>query len=230
MTVPEPSPPTATPSDDPRDYLAPGSYVDSDHPEIVAWARAHAGEGTALERAVRLFYAVRDGWRYDPYSMTLVPEDYKASRVLGRRKAFCVPKAVLLTAVVRAVGIPARLGFADVKNHLTSDKLREVMGTDVFAFHGYADVWLEGAWHKATPAFNRELCEHFHVRPLEWDGRSDALFHELSTDGRRHMEYLRDRGRHFDLPFDAMLAAFGEVYSFHKEAVPAIRDEQFHGA
>ena len=82
-------------------------------------------------------------------------------------------------------GIPARLGFADVRNHLASEKLLARLGTDLFVFHGFTEFWLAGRWVKATPAFNIELCERFGVRPLEFDGRSDALFHEYSADGPR---------------------------------------------
>jgi transglutaminase-like putative cysteine protease len=225
----QPGPDGAAPSDDPAAYLAPGVYVDSDHPDVIAWAERAIGDAQGdRDKAVRLFYAVRDGFRYDPYSFTFDPRDYKASSVVKRRRAFCVPKAVMLVAAARAVGVPARLGFADVKNHLTSPKLRRAMGTDVFAFHGYAELYLEGKWVKATPAFNLELCDHFHVHPLDFDGRSDALFHELSADGKRHMEYIRDRGRFGDLPFDALIRAFEEVYSLAKVQA-AGRDEDFPG-
>ncbi len=201
--------------EDPAQCLLPGEFVDSAHPAVTAWAEAAvAGAADARARAVALYYAVRDGWRYDPYTMSFAPEDYRASVIVTRKRAFCVPKAVLLAAGARAAGIPARLGFADVKNHLASEKLRQAMGTDVFAFHGYVELWLDERWVKATPAFNRSLCEHFGVLPLEFDGTADALFHPFSADGRRHMEYVHDRGRYFDLPYDAMLAAFEEVYSF----------------
>ena len=229
MTTPLELDPGEARSDDPEAYLLPGEYVDSDHPDVIAWAQRAIGETRGdLDKAVRLFYAVRDGFRYDPYAFTFDPEDYKASRVVKRRRAFCVPKAVLLVAAARAVGVPARLGFADVRNHLTSDKLRRAMGTDVFAFHGYAELYLEGQWVKATPAFNLELCDHFNVHPLEFDGRKDALFHEFSADGSRHMEYVRDRGRFADLPYDTLIRAFEEVYSFAR--VSAVEhDEDFAG-
>jgi transglutaminase-like putative cysteine protease len=221
--------PGTSPTDDPQAYLAPGEYVDSDHPDVIAFAERAIGDAESdLDKAVRLFYAVRDGFRYDPYAFTFDPEDYKASRVVKQKRAFCVPKAVMLVAAARAVGVPARLGFADVKNHLTSEKLRQAMGTDVFAFHGYAELHLEGQWVKATPAFNLELCDHFNVHPLEFDGRGDALFHEYSADGQRHMEYIRDRGRFADLPYDSLIHAFEEVYSFAKVQA-AGRDEDFQG-
>ncbi len=200
--------------DDLARWLAPGRFVECDAPSVVAFAaRATAGAVDPVERAVRLFYAVRDGIRYDPYGASDRAEDYRASAIVGRPTGFCIPKAILLTAVARAAGIPARLGFADVRNHFQSEKLRARMGTDLFVFHGYAELWLEGRWLKATPAFNVELCERFGVPPLEFDGRSDALFQPYDAAGRRSMEYVRERGTFDDLPFDEMVAAFREHYA-----------------
>ena len=204
-------------TDSPRpETLAPTWYLDSDHPGVVDFAREAAGDASSpVERAVRLFYAVRDGTRYDPYTFRLVKDDYRASAVLGIDATFCVPKAVLLAAAARAVGIPSRLGFADVRNHLASDKLLELLGTDLFAFHGYTLLKLGGRWLKATPAFNKGLCDRFGVLPLEFDGRSDALFHPFDASGRQHMEYVRDRGEFDDFPYDYMLQVLAEVYGAH---------------
>ena len=210
-------------------WLRPTALLDSDHPSVRGFAEQAAGPGgSPLERAVRLYYAVRDGLRYDPYSVSADPDAYRASRVARAPAGFCVPKAVLLAAAARAVGIPARLGFADVRNHLTSEKLRARMGTDLFVFHGYVELRLGESWRKVTPAFNRELCARFGVLPLEFDGTADAMLHPFDAEGRRHMEYVRDRGTFADLPFDEMLRVFREVYR-SAEAIPAERDDAFHG-
>ncbi len=194
-------------------FLVPTWFVDCDHPAVAEHAAAVvAGTTTDTERAVRLFYAVRDEVRYDPYLIGDDPSTYRASAVLARRRAYCIPKAVLLTALARAVGLPARLGFADVRNHLASPKLLALLGTDVFAFHGFVELWLSGRWVKATPAFNIELCERFGVRPLEFDGIHDSLFHQFSMDGHRHMEYVRDRGSFADLPLGSILQTFADLY------------------
>lgn len=194
-------------------YLAPGPTVESTHPAVVAFAHAHAtSETDAVETAVTLYYAVRDGIRYDPYSAVLTTDGLRASGVLAAGRAWCVPKAVLLAAACRAVGIPARLGFADVRNHLSTARLREQMQTEVFYWHGYTSLHLDGRWVKATPAFNVELCAKFGLLPLEFDGRSDSLYHPFDRAGKRHMEYLRARGEHAEVPLDAMLATFREKY------------------
>jgi transglutaminase-like putative cysteine protease len=192
--------------------LAPGRFVDSDHPAIVAFARAHADEEDTRLRAVALYYAVRDEIRYDPYRIDLSEDGLKASRSLTLGYGFCITKAALLAAVARAAGIPARLGFADVKNHLTSARLRATMQTDVFVFHGYTEMFLDGRWVKATPAFNRSLCEKAGILPLEFDGQKDSVFHPFDASGRRHMEYVRTRGSFSDVPRAEILAAFAEVY------------------
>ena len=189
---------TSLTADDPVDDAdtSPATFVDADHPDVVAWAReVTAGRETDRERAVALFLAVRDGWRYDPYGTSRSAADYTASAILRTTSNWCVPKSVLLAAGLRAVGIPSRLGFADVRNHLTSEKLTAHMGTDLFAYHGYVAVFLDDEWHKVSSAFNVELCQRFGTKVLEWDGHGDALMHPYDESGRRHMEYVRDRGR-----------------------------------
>ena len=193
-------------------YLRPGDLVDSGHPEIVAHAGRVAGAGSDREKALRLYYAVRDGLRYDPYNTPMRREAYRASTTLAAGHGYCVNKAGLMAALCRASGIAARVGYADVRNHMTTKRLAELMGSDVFYYHGYTDVWLDGRWVKATPAFNRELTERFGLRPLDWDGISDSIYHPFDLSGRRHMEYLAYRGVFADIPFDEIRDAFRHYY------------------
>lgn len=210
-------------------YLGPGEFVDSDSSEVVAFAqRASGGTADPVRAAVRLFTAVRDEIWYDPYAVSPDPRTHTASVVAGTGRAYCIPKAVLLAAAARATGIPARLGFADVRNHLQTPALRERMrGSELFVFHGYAELWLRGRWIKATPAFNTELCRRFGVGPQEFDGEHDALLHQYSADGSRHMEYVRDRGVFGDLPFGEIMAAFREHYGSALMDEAALPDDQF---
>lgn len=194
-------------------YLHPGVFIDSDHPDVMEFSRRFAGEvEDEREKAVALFYAVRDEFRYDPYHIDLNAPAMKASALLARGYGFCISKAVLMAAACRVQGIPTRLGFADVRNHLTTPRLRRSMGTDVFVYHGYAELLIKGAWVKATPAFNRALCERFGVAPLEFDGVQDSVFQPFDGQGKQYMEYLRDRGRHADLPLADLRRAFEEAY------------------
>lgn len=189
-------------------------FLDVDHAAVRTFAADAVGDArTIREKAQRLFTAVRDQIWYDPYSVSEDPAHYRASFVLEAGRAYCVPKAVLLTAACRAAGIPARLGFADVRNHLQTDTLRELMnGSDLFVYHGYSSILIDDRWLKATPAFNAELCSRFRVPPVEFDGTDDALMHAFTADGTRHMEYVRDRGVHDDLPLPAILAELRRSY------------------
>jgi len=194
--------------------LAPTPTIDSDHPAVEAYARERAGgAGDAVKAAVRLFYAVRDDLRYDPYGVGIDADSMRASRALAARRGWCVSKAALLVACCRSLGIPARMGFADVRNHLSTARMRETMRTDVFYWHGYASIRLGERWLKATPAFNRELCEKFGLLPLEWDGLGDSLYHPFDREGRRHMEYLRDHGEFADIPLERLRETWLREYA-----------------
>ena len=72
-------------------------------------APAAGGRADARERAIALYYAVRDGVTYTPYCDFRSPDTYRASAVLAKGAGFCVGKAALLAAVARAEDIPARL-------------------------------------------------------------------------------------------------------------------------
>lgn len=200
---------TTKPSDP---TLAPTALIDSDHPAVIAFAREHARGASERERAVALYLAVRDGFRYDPYRIDLRPEGMRASSVLATGHGWCVTKSALLAAACRAAGIGARVGYADVRNHLSTERMRQVMKTDVFYWHGYTDVRVDGRWWKATPAFNIELTERFGLLPLEWDGASDSIYHPFDKSGQRHMEYLHQRGSFDEMPLAQIVADFAVHY------------------
>jgi transglutaminase-like putative cysteine protease len=194
-------------------YLNPAKFIDSDAANVRELARAAAsGTHDEVGRAIALYEAVRERVIYDPYVDVANPACYRASEVLAAGRGYCVGKASLLAAVARAAGVPARVGYADVRNHMTSPRLYEALGTDIFHWHSYADLYVDGRWVKATPAFNASLCHRLGVHVLEFDGRSDSLFQQFDRSGRRHMEYLLDRGVYEDVPFEAILAAFRVHY------------------
>jgi transglutaminase-like putative cysteine protease len=195
-----------------RKALLKTAFFDYDHPAVEKFVSDHAGEGSPREQVVKLYYAVRDGIRYDPYTFTGGPETMKASFCLIQNAAYCVPKAVLLGAAARAIGIPSRLGLADVRNHLASPRLLEWLRTDVFTMHGYVEMLIEGKWVKATPAFNKELCEKFGVPPLEFNGVEDSLFQRFGEGGREYMEYIRDYRSFDDVPADFIVDRVRKTY------------------
>jgi transglutaminase-like putative cysteine protease len=194
-------------------YLAAGEFIDSGDAGVRAFAeKAAAGAGDEVTRAVRLYNAVRDEVLYDPYYAGEEPSYFRASDCLRAKRGFCIPKAALLAAAARAVGIPARVGYADVRNHLATKRLIELIGSDVFLWHSYTELFLGERWVKATPAFNLSLCKRFGVRPLEFNGRDDSLFHEYADGGRRHMEYVQDRGCYPDVPYEMIVGEFRKLY------------------
>jgi transglutaminase-like putative cysteine protease len=196
-----------------RDLLTSTYFLDFEHPRVAAFARDSAASGRDdVERASLLFRAVRDAVRYDPYEPDVSRGALTASATLERGAAFCVPKAILLAATLRAVGIPSRLGFADVTNHLATPRLLEALGTSVFAFHGFVEIHVGGRVLKATPAFNASLCAKFGVAPLEFDGTQDAMLQPFDSEGRAFLEYLRDRGMYDDFPYDEMIRVWRETY------------------
>jgi len=197
---------------DPR-YLTPTDIIDSDHPDITAHAEKFIdGSNDPVDKAVKLYYAVRDGIWYDPYYPFYLPEHYRASNVLKSGRGYCVCKASLLCALGRACQIPSRVGFADVKNHLATRQLLEFLGSDLFVYHGYVEFFLEHKWVKATPAFNKELCAKHQVAPLEFNGREDSIFHPFNLEHQQFMEYTADHGVFADIPLDKILAAWKTTY------------------
>jgi len=183
--------------------LAATRFIDKDDPFVSAFAARHAGTGTDRTKAVNLYYAVRDAVAYDMRTFGLDEEQYVASNVLQTPSAFCVPKAVALAAVARAAGIPSKVGFANVRNHLTSPRLAALMDDDTFYWHAYTSLFIDGKWVKATPAFDIGLCERHGVRPLEFDGREDSIFHPYDGEGRLYMEYVAFIGEFADMPYEA---------------------------
>jgi transglutaminase-like putative cysteine protease len=194
-------------------YLRPTSILDSDHPAVVEFATANQGATTdSVERAVQLYLAVRDGIRYDPYAPFYRPEHYRASYVLERGRSFCIPKAALLCASGRVCGIPSRVGFGTVRNHLATKQLIDYMGSNLFVYHGFTEFFLEGKWVKATPAFNRELCTRHQVPALEFNGREDSLFHPYNLHNQKYMDYVEYHGSYDDIPVAVILEAWKHAY------------------
>jgi transglutaminase-like putative cysteine protease len=195
-------------------YLAPTAIIDSDNDAITEYAANAVSDASNdhIEKAVKLYYAVRDGIWYNPYLPFYRPEHYRASNVLKTGRAFCIGKATLLCALGRACGIPSRVGFADVRNHLATKQLLEFLGSDLFTYHGFTEFYLNGKWLKATPAFNIQLCKKHKVIPLEFDGREDSIFHPFNLEEKQFMEYVADHGTYADIPVEKIVAAWREVY------------------
>ena len=199
--------------EDNEKYLNPTPIIDSDHKSVRDYAMETIhGSKEPVEKAVKLYYAVRDNILYDPYSPFYLPEHYRASYVLKRGRSFCVPKASLLCALGRACGIPSRIGLADVRNHLATKQLIDFLGSNLFVYHGFVEFYLEGKWAKATPAFNSSLCRKHKVPPLEFNGREDSLFQPYNLENQKFMEYLKFYGIYADIPVSQIVDAWENAY------------------
>ncbi len=217
---------TLSMSEDLEKYLKPAKYIDSDNAEVIAYTQKHKGSSTdPVSQAVSLYYAIRDEFLYDPFHVDLSEGELKASAVLKRGSGFCVEKASLLAACARAVGIPGRIGLADVRNHVGAEKLQKMLRSDVFACHGFTELYLNGRWVKATPAFNKSLCDKLGVAALEFNGKEDSIFQEYDKHGegeRKFMEYLKDHGTFDDVPREFIIDTLRSYYPhLFLEAEPA---------
>ena len=194
-------------------YLRPTYYIDSDSSEVIDFVHSAVDNiNDTTDKMIHLYYVIRDFIIYDFYSIQMDHNALKASSVLKVKRGFCVPKAILLAAVARAIGVPSRLGFADVRNHFSSDKILKIMETDIFVFHGYVELFLHNNWVKATPAFNQSLCKNFGVSPLDFDGKNNSIFQPFDNSGEKYMEYIKEYGTFADLPYSLMTTAFHEAY------------------
>lgn len=195
-------------------YLQPTEFFDYENPQLKSWI-AEQLQGTSddpVEQVKALYLAVRDQVSYNPYVFRTDPNTFSASHALSSGESYCIPKAVLLGAAARSLGIPSRLGLADVRNHLSSPKLIEWLQSDIFRMHGFIELYLNGRWVKATPAFNRQLCELMKVAPLEFDGIHDSVFQEYTDAGQAHMEYVNDHGVFDDVPHGFIVAGIENAY------------------
>jgi transglutaminase-like putative cysteine protease len=185
-------------------YLKPTAVIDWDNKAVKQKARELIQElQTDREKAVALFYFVRDGIKHNPYAPQQVLEDYKASTTLERGNGLCQHKATLLVALARASGIPARLGFVDVRDHLLSDKFRKTIGGDnLLIQHGYAELYLDGKWIHVSPAYDLKTCQKAGFVPVEFDGVNDAKDSAYNLEGKRHMEHVKYHDHFDDFPLD----------------------------
>ncbi len=196
-----------------QEYLRPTEFLDSDHPDVRDFAERNTARAESdRDKAVSLYYAVRDGFQYDPYVLDLRRDSLRASKLLTKTRGYCVEKAVLLAATARSVGVPSRLSFYIVRNHIATERLAKALEKDYLVFHGAAEMYLDGKWLKTTPAFNKRLCDFLGVEPIEFDGTADAIFQEYDREGNVFMEYLHDYGAFDDMPYQMFLDELDKHY------------------
>jgi len=194
-------------------YLRHTPVFDSDSEPIKRKAEELTrGKEEVADKAKNLFYFVRDEIKYNFYAPPSHLEFYQASRTLQAENGFCIQKSILLDALARAIGIPARLHLADIRNHLLPEKIVALAGTNDIVFHGYSELYVEGKWVKVTPSFDLKMCQENRIIPSEFNGRSDAMLHSHNLEGKLHIEYTKDRGNYEELPFEEIRDTWFQVY------------------
>ncbi len=199
-------------------YLQPTEFFDFSKKSVSKKAvEITSGLKTEKEKAVALFYWVRDEIKYN--MLTYVPNvraNFRASVTLRRLNGFCVSKSILLSSLARSIGIPARIHLVDLINHLISQKVIDWMGTNIMYVHGYSEFYLNGKWVKLTPSFDPKTAIKGKFLPMvEFDGENDAVFPKYDIGGNQFGEYLADRGVHADLPLEDIDKIFEEKYPFY---------------
>ncbi|MFX0047197.1 MAG: transglutaminase-like domain-containing protein [Candidatus Hermodarchaeota archaeon] len=196
-------------------YLQPTEFFDFNK-KFVRDKAFEITEGleTEKEKAIALFYWVRDQIKYNMHTyIPSIKANFKASVTLRRKNGFCVSKSVLLSSFARAVRIPARIHLVDLINHKISQKIIDFMETNVMYYHGYSEFYLNDKWVKLTPSFDQATAIKGGFIPMvEFDGENDAVFPSYDNEGRKFGEYLLDRGIHADLPLDVIEKVFYEKY------------------
>lgn len=189
------------------ELLAATEFLDYEQLPVQAFVqRALGGVGKdPIDKALALYYAVRDQIHYEVYDADLSRSGLRASAIINRGMGFCVHKSIVYAAVCRAAGVPSRIVLTDVRNHLASERLRQLVGGDIFRFHALNSVHLDGKWVRATPVFNKLLCKLYGITPLEFDGRNDSMSHPYDTKGRRYMEFLHEYGEFDDFPYELVV-------------------------
>jgi transglutaminase-like putative cysteine protease len=191
--------------------------IDSDHTAIVECAASVTkGCKSEREKTVKLFYFVRDSIRYNLFMISVFEEDFKASRILEWGKGYCVQKAVLLTALSRAAGIPCRLAFAKIKNHRLPEPILKMTGTNVFPRHGYNQFYCDGEWISAAATFDKVLCEKNNLPTVEFEGTKDAMLPIHDLERNPYIEYLEKYQATEDLPFQWLFEFISKRYGYDK--------------
>lgn len=197
-----------------KPYLAATYFFNADDLSLQAFVdELQIPENSSpLEKAILLYYEVRDRFLYDPFNIRIEGENLRATQLLKDGRGHCIDKAAFFISACRVLGIPARLGLAKVKNHMGTAKLEKLIQSDVLVPHGYAEVYLNGKWLKCTPAFNRSLCEKLGVAPLEFNGEEDSVFQAFDREEGGFMEYLEDYGSFDDLPLEFIITLLQKNY------------------
>ena len=194
-----------------EEFLQETSFLNYSHVNFSVFLQDFQVYENQKSTAIALYEKVRDGFLYDPYHLHLTQDALQGSHILTKKRAWCVEKAIVLAACARRLGIPARLGYAIVVNHIGVEKLTQYLRRPEIVFHGYVELYVENRWVKCTPSFDRNICRMTGVPPLVWDGESDSLFQAYVGESQ-FMEYVHDYGSFEDVPLTLMKSEMQKYY------------------
>lgn len=197
-----------------RPLCDPTEFLDHEAPAVRAFlARAVPDRARpAAQLAVELYYAVRDAIEYEIYGVDLARASMRASAVVEHGRGLCIHKSILYAACARSLGIPSRLAFVDVRNHVASPRLQRLLGGDVVHYHCFARLHLDGRWVSATPVFSARLCRVYGMRPLDFDGSTDAVLQPFDEEGKAFIEFVHEHGTFDDLPYGQVIAGLRRAH------------------
>ncbi len=198
-------------------YLQPTEFLDFNKKSVNRKAfEITNGLKTEKEKAIALFYWVRDEIKYNMSAFYMIKANFKASVTLRRGYGFCVSKAVLLSSFARAVGIPAQVHLADIRNNKVPQETIDLLGTDIFYYHGYSEIYIDKKWIKATPVFDKVTASRAGFLPLvEFDGINNSILSKYDPEGNLFVEYVKDRGVFVELPYNEMDLIIRKKYYKH---------------
>lgn len=194
-------------------YLQASPSIDCDHPAIIELSERLTRDcNNDSEKAVRLFYYVRDKCHYNMYATTSERAAYRSSSILNSGQGWCLQKAILLASLGRAAAIPSRLILVSIRNHKSPPEAVKLMGSNVFFPHAYNQFYLDGMWVKAAATFDREICERIQVPVVEFDGQHDAVLPSQDLKGQPYIDYLEEFGYYAELPWKMILEKTQQLY------------------
>ena len=147
---------------DAKDALRSTSAYPVDHPEIQALAKAAAGDASGTEETVRRLVRFTGEYVTDAMSLASV----SALDVLHDRRGDCTEHAMLLVALCRARGIPAR----GVHGLMYAGD-----GLGAFAGHQWVEVALDGRWVSVDPTWNQFPVDATHIQVDEGGKSGNVL-------------------------------------------------------
>lgn len=194
-------------------YLQPTPFLNSRHPVIVKKAHELCGHLSASsEKARVLYHEVRDGCHYNMYRTSFNPDDYLASSILAQGEGFCLQKAILLSALARSAGIPARLCICAIRNHKAPPAAVRIMGDNVFFPHAYNQLYIDDRWVSAAATFDRSICERINVPVVNFDGSESVLLPAADLNGQPFIEYVEHYGSFADVPWQWIMETMPVYY------------------